>query len=187
VILTTARDEAELRAAALAAGARMLLKPITASALRDSWLAALDRAAQAAPAALPPAGAADPAPSWPGARVLLAEDNRVNQDVAVELLGMVGITPDVAVDGVQAVRMARAASYDLILMDIQMPGIDGLQATRELRSGPGALAVPIVAMTADAFAEDRKACLAAGMNDHLAKPIALSALHAMLKRWLPAR
>jgi CheY-like chemotaxis protein len=74
----------------------------------------------------------------------------------------------------------------LILMDVQMPKLDGLQATRALRSGPDALSVPIVAMTADAFAEDRKACLAAGMNDHIAKPIELAALHAMLRRWLPA-
>jgi PAS domain S-box-containing protein len=124
-------------------------------------------------------------PGWPEARVLLAEDNRVNQDVAVELLRTVGITPDVAVDGEQAVQMARAGSYDLILMDVQMPRLDGLQATRELRNGPGAFAAPIVAMTADAFIEDRKACLAAGMNDHIAKPIELSALYAVLRRWLP--
>jgi CheY-like chemotaxis protein len=118
--------------------------------------------------------------------VLVAEDNRVNQDVAVELLRTVGIAPDVAEDGLQAVQMARAAPYDLILMDLQMPRLDGLQATRELRSGPDALAVPIVAMTADAFVEDRNACLAAGMNDHIAKPIELSVLHAVLQRWLPA-
>ena len=118
--------------------------------------------------------------------MLLAEDNRVNQDVAVELLRTVGIVPDVADDGVQAVQMARAGAYDLILMDVQMPELDGLQAARDPRSGRDALAVPIVAMTAGAFVEDRKACLAAGMNDHIAKPIELSALHAVLRRWLPA-
>jgi CheY-like chemotaxis protein/anti-sigma regulatory factor (Ser/Thr protein kinase) len=132
------------------------------------------------------ADAQAPTPHCPRARVLVAEDNPVNQDVAVELLRTVGIVPDVADDGLQVVQMARAAPYDLILMDIQMPGLDGLQATRELRSGPAALAVPIVAMTADAFVEDRKACLAAGMNDHIAKPIEVSALHAVLQRWLPA-
>jgi two-component system sensor histidine kinase/response regulator len=124
-------------------------------------------------------------PSWPGARVLLAEDNRLNQDVAVELLRAVGIVPDVADDGAQAVQMARTQRYDLILMDVQMPGLDGLQATRELRAEPDALALPIVAMTAGAFAEDRKACLAAGMNDHIAKPIEQPALNAVLRRWLP--
>ncbi len=124
-------------------------------------------------------------PRWPGARVLLAEDNRLNQDVAVELLRAVGIVADVAGDGAQAVQMARAQRYDLILMDVQMPGLDGLQAARELRAEPHALALPIIAMTAGAFVEDRKACLAAGMNDHIAKPIEPSALHAVLQRWLP--
>ena len=130
--------------------------------------------------------AVPPALNWPSARVLLAEDNRVNQDVAVELLRTVGISPDVAADGLQVVQMARAGSYDLILMDVQMPRLDGIQATRQLRSGPDAFTAPIVAMTADAFVEDRKACLAAGMNDHIAKPIEVSALHAVLRRWLPA-
>jgi two-component system sensor histidine kinase/response regulator len=139
-----------------------------------------------APALAQPAERTDGAPHWHGARVLLAEDNRVNQDVAVELLRALGIAPDVASDGAQAVQMARATAYDLILMDVQMPRLDGLQATRELRHGQGALTVPIVAMTAGAFAEDRKACLAAGMNDHIAKPIELSALHAVLRRWLRA-
>jgi CheY-like chemotaxis protein len=118
--------------------------------------------------------------------VLLAEDNRLNQDVAVELLRAVGIAADVANDGAQAVQMARAQRYDLILMDVQMPGLDGLQATRELRAAPDALTLPIIAMTAGAFVEDRNACLAAGMNDHIAKPIEASALHAVLQRWLPA-
>jgi two-component system sensor histidine kinase/response regulator len=138
------------------------------------------------PSATQPLEPAGSAPHWHGARVLLAEDNRVNQDVAVELLRAVGIVPDVAGDGAQAVQMARTGAYDLILMDVQMPRLDGLQATRELRNGQGALDVPIVAMTAGAFVEDRKACLAAGMNDHIAKPIELSALHAMLQRWLPS-
>ena len=186
-LLLTARDDAALREVARAAGAQIVLKPITASSLLDSLLRALGVVAEG-PAAWPPPGTAPaPAPNWPGARVLVVEDNRVNQDVAVELLRTVGIAPDVAEDGLQAVQMARAAPYDLILMDLQMPGLDGLQATRELRSGPDALAVPIVAMTADAFVEDRNACLAAGMNDHIAKPIELSVLHAVLQRWLPAR
>ncbi|HEX6721738.1 MAG TPA: response regulator, partial [Burkholderiaceae bacterium] len=87
--------------------------------------------------------------------------------------------------GERAVEAAQRQSYDLILMDVQMPGLDGLQATRELRAAPHALALPIIAMTAGAFVEDRNACLAAGMNDHVAKPIEPSALHAVLQRWLP--
>jgi len=186
LLLTTASDDAALREVARAAGAHIVLKPITASSLLDSLLRALGVAPEGPPARPLPGGAPAQTPSWPGARVLVAEDNRVNQDVAVELLRTVGIAPDVAEDGLQAVQMARAAPYDLILMDLQMPRLDGLQATRELRSGPDALAVPIVAMTADAFVEDRNACLAAGMNDHIAKPIELSVLHAVLQRWLPA-
>jgi two-component system, sensor histidine kinase and response regulator len=153
------------------------------------WFTAqlMTQGARDVPSAPSPSAAAGRAATWSAARVLLAEDNRVNQDVAVGLLRTVGIVPDVADDGIKAVEMARAATYDLILMDVQMPGLDGLQATRELRSGDTTHGVPIVAMTAGAFAEDRKACLAAGMNDHIAKPIEMSALRAVLQRWLARR
>ena len=119
------------------------------------------------------------------ARVLLVEDNPVNQDVARELLATAGMHVDVADDGEQALAAARRGGHDLILMDVQMPGIDGLEVTRRLRAG--GLRTPIVAMTANAFAEDRAACLAAGMNDHLAKPVDPQALYALLLQWLPAR
>ncbi|MBA4110491.1 MAG: hypothetical protein C0487_12955 [Leptothrix sp. (in: Bacteria)] len=120
-----------------------------------------------------------------GQRVLLAEDNEINQVLATELLVSVGLRVDVADNGVQAVDMAQRADHDLILMDMQMPEMDGLTAARRIRTLPKHSATPIIAMTANAFSQDRDACLAAGMNDHLAKPVNLSQLYSTLLRWLP--
>ncbi|MBZ8140824.1 hybrid sensor histidine kinase/response regulator [Rubrivivax gelatinosus] len=120
-----------------------------------------------------------------GTRVLVAEDNEINQLVAEELLECAGLLVDIAGDGQQAVEMAGRGGYAVILMDVQMPVLDGLQATRAIRALPGCTQVPVIAMTANAFGEDRDACLAAGMNDHLAKPVAAERLYAQLLRWLP--
>ncbi len=119
-----------------------------------------------------------------GARVLLVEDNSVNQLVAGELLRGVGLQVDLADDGLQAIERAARTSYALILMDVQMPHLDGLQASRAIRRLAGGTQVPIVAMTANAFNEDRDACLAAGMNDHLSKPVMPQRLYETLLRWL---
>jgi CheY-like chemotaxis protein/HPt (histidine-containing phosphotransfer) domain-containing protein len=119
-----------------------------------------------------------------GAQVLLAEDNEVNQDVAIELLSSAGLVVDVAENGQQALEMAQRKPYALILMDMQMPVMDGLQSTRCLRALPVPVDVPILAMTANAFSEDRQACIDAGMNDHIAKPVDPQTLYAVLLRWL---
>ncbi|MFO1325834.1 MAG: PAS domain-containing protein [Rubrivivax sp.] len=120
-----------------------------------------------------------------GARVLLAEDNLVNQDVARELLQAVDLQVDVVGDGLAAVQAALQGGHELILMDMQMPALDGLEATRRIRAA--GLRLPIVAMTANAFGEDRAACLAAGMDEHVAKPVDPDVLYEVLLRRLPPR
>ncbi|MFZ2267159.1 MAG: ATP-binding protein [Azonexus sp.] len=122
-----------------------------------------------------------------GAHILLVEDDPLNQEVALELLRHASLSADLADNGQKAVDMARQANYDLILMDMQMPVMDGLEATRQILALPDRSASIIVAMTANAFSEDREACMAAGMVDHIGKPVAPQALFAMLLRWLPAR
>jgi len=122
-----------------------------------------------------------------GARVLVVEDNEINQQVAAEILQRAGVLVDLAENGEEAVEAVLNTEYDLVLMDIQMPGMDGLEATRVIRaSGIQHLtALPIVAMTANAIKGDEALSLAAGMNDHITKPIDPKVLFAVLGKWLP--
>ncbi|MFZ2971791.1 MAG: ATP-binding protein [Ferribacterium limneticum] len=125
---------------------------------------------------------------FPDCRVLVAEDDWVNQEVALELLReSLGFTVDIAADGAQALDMAIGQRYDLILMDMQMPELDGLGATQAIREIDGYADTPIIAMTANAFAEDRALCLDAGMNDFIAKPVDPDKLFVIMLKWLRAR
>jgi len=122
-----------------------------------------------------------------GARALLVEDNELNQEVAQALLASLGLEVHIAHDGAQALGLVQQHDYDVVLMDVQMPVMDGLSATRAIRRLPGQAGLPILAMTANAMAGDREHCLEAGMNDHVAKPFELDDLVAKLLRWTRAR
>ncbi|MBP6118860.1 MAG: response regulator [Giesbergeria sp.] len=164
----------------------VLIKPVSASVMFDTVMLVLgEGAAQVRPTSPDPHGsAAHPVLALQGARVLLVEDNELNQQVAQELLREVGVDVDVVADGQQAVERACTVAYDLVLMDMQMPVMDGLEATRRLRAEPHLAHLPIVAMTANALESDRQRCLEAGMNDHLAKPIVPDRLWAVLQHWI---
>ena len=116
--------------------------------------------------------------------LLLVEDEPINREVALDVLADCFHEVDVACDGAEAVELTARKAYDIILMDIQMPRLDGLAATRQIRAQPGRPAPTIIAMTANAFAEDRARCAAAGMDDFIAKPFTADLLFTTLLRWL---
>ncbi|TRZ89100.1 MAG: PAS domain S-box protein [Rhodocyclaceae bacterium] len=122
-----------------------------------------------------------------GSRILVVDDEPINREIAQIQLKAAGLEVDTAEDGADAISLAQKTSYAAILMDMQMPNVDGLEATRQIRQMPGYLETPIIAMTANAFAEDKARCLAAGMNDFLIKPFDPDTLFATLLRWLSQR
>ncbi len=119
-----------------------------------------------------------------GVRVLLAEDEPINREVSRGLLEVAGLRVDVAEDGAEAVELASRNDYALILMDLQMPRLNGLDATRSIRALPGRTATPILALTANAFDDDRRACLAAGLDDHIGKPVVPEDLYSKVLKWM---
>lgn len=166
-----------------------LAKPVSPSTLHDTLLntlypSAANRVRSAPPREFPLGSLKESLAGLAGARVLLVEDNAINREVALELLAQAPVHVDVAYDGSEAVERVQRAHYDLVLMDIQMPVMDGLSATRRIRAMPGFEALPIVAMTAHAMARDRDESLSAGMNAHLTKPIDAAELMHALVTWI---
>jgi two-component system sensor histidine kinase/response regulator len=170
IIVTGFATEAVRQAAEDAGAVGFLTKPITLSSLYD-MLAKTFAGGGKPRSALPQAAV----PNLTGIRVLLVEDNAVNQQIAVELLTKGGAAVSIANDGSEAVAAITGAvqppPYDIVLMDMQMPVMDGYEATRAIRSDPRWDSLPVIAMTAQAMAEERDQCLAEGMNDHITKPI----------------
>ena len=181
LISAYAGKEEEARCAEMGVNV-FLPKPITASSMFDAVVEAQGARVHAVRRALDA-----PLEREFDARVLLAEDNEANQMVASEILGRLGIELEIADNGREALEMARSGrgKYVAVLMDVQMPEMDGLEATRAMRSDPGLRDLPIIAMTANAMKSDLDACLEAGMNDHITKPIERKALLQTLRRWLP--
>jgi two-component system sensor histidine kinase/response regulator len=161
-----------------------LNKPVRLALLRDALFQLVHgRTPEPAPRA------PQPATGRLTGRILLAEDNPINQKVACGMLRKLGLTVEVAGDGAAALDLIAQQSYDAVLMDVQMPVLDGFAATRELRSREqrsGGPRLPVIAMTANAMAGDRALCLAAGMDDYIPKPVRLAELHRVLDQWLTA-
>jgi CheY-like chemotaxis protein len=154
--------------------ARLVDRVIAKPARTDTLLRVLAELTRGAAASLPPAARNSPQPIFAGLRILIAEDNPVNQKLATRLLQQRGAEVRVAATGVQALQALSEEDFDLVLMDCQMPEMDGYEATQRLRQTPGLVrnpAIPVIAVTANALATDRAKCLAAGMNDYLTKPI----------------
>ncbi len=186
IIILTAYDWADIEAEAKAAGVTAFCsKPMFMSDLRETLLTALGQGQTETDDSVLPGGS----PDFRGKHILLAEDNELNREIAVEILSKYGFVVDTAENGVEAVKKieeSKPGDYDLVLMDVQMPLMDGGEATRQIRALPDpALAkIPILAMTANAFEEDRKSALECGMNGFLSKPINIEELIAALSSLL---
>jgi CheY-like chemotaxis protein len=164
-----------------------LTKPVRQSDLYDAISTAMSFRKVAAPVAPPPLPGPPALPASLGGRVLVAEDNPVNQQVAAAMLESLGVAYSLAGNGLVALERVLHEQFDLVLMDCQMPEMDGFEATRAVRQKESAASspcIPIIAMTASAMQADRKKCLLAGMNDFIAKPVQSEELAEMLARWL---
>jgi signal transduction histidine kinase/DNA-binding response OmpR family regulator/HPt (histidine-containing phosphotransfer) domain-containing protein len=186
VMVTAYGREEVLRQAEQACFENVLIKPVTPSMLFDSVVQVLTDVREAKRESQIVSREIDLS-SIHGAHVLLVEDNELNREVAIGLLEDAHLSIDEAENGAIAVQRLSKSDYDLILMDMQMPVMDGIAATKAIRSNPHFASLPIIAMTANAMGRDRDMCLAAGMNDHLAKPIDPDKLYRALLQWIRPR
>ncbi|HWR31584.1 MAG TPA: response regulator [Negativicutes bacterium] len=186
IMMVTAFDyEDVVRGAAEAGIEGVLLKPINSSMLFDGLVRILGGVADGARiAGDSPSNTFEQLVTIKDARVLLVDDNEMNQELATELLQYAGFAVDLAENGQIALDKVRANDYDIVLMDMQMPVMDGLTATMEIRKDERFAKLPVVAMTANAMQGDRDRCVAAGMNDHIAKPIEPEILWKILLKWI---
>jgi len=189
ILMTPQEKRGEIARFAELGFSDFLSKPLRQSDFRDSLVKAAEknRVAHTAERIVSRRGEAPPPDEQ--IRLLLAEDNQTNQIVTMAILKKMGYRADIAENGTAALEALRTQQYDLILMDCQMPGMDGYEATREIRKRETAAGkrMPIIAMTANALQGDREKCLEAGMDDYLSKPVEPDKLAAMIDRWLPAK
>ena len=184
ILMTSFGRENEMKGAEELRVNGYLLKPVKRSALYESVLDALGKSGKTARIPYGSSRSTFTIPQIGNARILLAEDNRINRRVAVEILTRAGITVETAKNGKEALEAVGKNSYHAVLMDVQMPEMDGIEATRLIRATFSPQALPIIAMTAHAMKGDREMCLEAGMNDYVSKPIDQKELFATLTRWL---
>jgi signal transduction histidine kinase/DNA-binding response OmpR family regulator/HPt (histidine-containing phosphotransfer) domain-containing protein len=185
VMVTAYGREEVLKQAEENAFANVLIKPVTASMLFDSAVGVLGASQEKVYDN--PVGSTRELTRLRDARVLLVEDNELNREVALGLLEDAHMSIDLAENGEVAVQKVGERKYDIVLMDMQMPVMDGIMATKAIRSDPRLCTLPIVAMTANVMAADRENCIKAGMNDHVAKPIDPDELFTVLLRWIKPR
>ncbi len=188
IMMSSMGQDGEARSIRQNGFAAYLIKPVRQSDLFNTLRQTL--AQSAVRSSVAPAGETKPAIpklSRSNVRVLVAEDNAVNQQVALGILRRMGARAEVVGSGAESIEALRQAPYDIVLMDVQMPDMDGLEATQRIRSGEAGercMHIPIIAMTAHALQSDRDRCLAAGMNDYVSKPVKPQELHQVLERWL---
>ncbi len=188
LLMVTAYGREEVYSQAESAGVcEVLVKPVGASTLFDMTMRVLHPSMGEEARFSSENLASDALKNIVGARLLLVEDNEINQEVAMEVLHQAGFVVDLAENGQIALACLQTHRYDLVLMDMQMPVMDGLEATRQLRQIPGLATLPVLAMTANAMEDDRLLCIGAGMNGFLTKPIEPELLWQALIKWIPAR
>jgi len=185
IMITAFGDEKSVKKISPIQFDAFLAKPIKQSTLFDAIMESFDKKERIhEPEIKPPQASIDDS-KWHEKNIMLVEDNIINQTVAKEILGQVGIQPDIMNNGEEAVAAVSQKNYDIILMDVQMPVMNGYQATEAIRKHYDSETLPIIAMTANAMKGDREACLESGMNDYVAKPIKKDDLFSVLHKWIP--